>query len=131
WDVEGQVGTADAPEKSRPLYVYQVDAETIDPAALAAASPSLYYFPFQQADAIPADSLKFEIHEFGCHRGAVAVVAWSPVITPPSTTGPGPAFNPQAGDYFAFSDVRHPYCGMSTHPEHIDLVLDGREFPGR
>jgi len=39
-------------------------------------------------------------------------------------------FQPQAGDYVAFSDVHHPYCGVATHPERIDLVLDGQTYPG-
>src|SRR5262245_77508 len=132
WDVNGQVITGDAPDRNRPLYVYMVDAETIDPAALSTGSGSLYYQGLEQAPTIPGHDLPFEVHEFGCHRGAVAAVAWAPAAAPPPGAHGGfPTFAPHAGDYVVFSDVRHPYCGWQSHPESIVLVLDGRTTPSR
>jgi len=131
WDVDGRVNTAAAPDKTRPLYVYSVDEVTIDPEALQTASASLTYYPLALAAAIPADGLPFAVHGLGCHRGSFAVVAWAPATAAPADTGPTRPFEPRAGDYVAFSDVRHPYCGVQSHPEKIVLVLDGTTYPVR
>jgi len=131
WDVEGRVVTSDAPDKARPIYLYTVDAETIDLASFRMAADSIQYLPMKSAPAIPPDELPFATFDFGCHRGSFAMVAWAPPAAslPPASTDDRRPFTPQPGDYVAFSGVRHPYCGMRSHPEHIELVLDGQTFP--
>ena len=132
WDVEATIVTKDAPDKQRALHVYTVNAETIDVTAFTRGDASIRYEPQSQSRPIPADKVDVSLHYFGCHRGSFAMVAWSPsssIVVGIFGLDPMLPFQPQAGDYVAFSDVRHPYCGVETNPEHIELVLDGQAYP--
>ena len=82
WDITGRVVTANAPDKTRPLYVYLVNALTIDPAALGTAADSTNYGQLKAVSMIPAADLPFDEHRMGCHLGSVAVVAWAPAHRP-------------------------------------------------
>jgi hypothetical protein len=129
WDVEGRVETAGAPDKTRPLYIYAVNAKSIEPAALQMGAGSIEYWLVSKVSPMPADAVAFAVHAFGCHRGAFAAIAWAPATF--DSTGPAPdlPFEPKAGDYVVVSDVRTPYCGWQSRPEHITLVLDGQTYP--
>ena len=129
WDVEGRVMTANAPDKARPLYVYGVNAPTIDAATLRVATDGVPYLLLEQAPAIPADGLNFSDSGFGCHRGSFAALAWAPATAAQKSPTGMPLFMPQPGDYLTVSDVRHPYCGFYSRPEHIDLLLDAGDSP--
>src|SRR6185295_4377903 len=100
WDVDGHVVTKDAPDKSRPLLVYGVNASTIDPAAFMMAAGSIDYVLIDQAPSTPADGFDFRLNDFGCHKGAFAAVAWAPATAPaPGPDRSRPPFAPHAGDY--------------------------------
>lgn len=130
WDVVGRVVTKDAPDKSRPLYVFMLDEPTIDADVVTAAMTlSASGYILAQKPMIPSDFFQIDVHSFGCHRGSIAVVAWAPAVTPTPAAGRAPAFKPQTGDYVVASDVRHPYCGLHSNPETINLTLDGTLYP--
>ena len=78
WDLEGHVITDAVADKSGSLHVYVVDEPTIDIAAVQMASPSIFYGPLATTQPIPEAGYEFGVHHFGCHRGAVAIVAWAP-----------------------------------------------------
>jgi hypothetical protein len=128
WDVEGRVLTAAVKDRDRSLAVYLLNFPQIDPAQLP--TDPLAYDLLAQVDELPAQELPFRDSEFGCHRGSVLVVAWAPRRTGAgevadagaSAGGPRP-FKPVAGDIVATSDVRHPYCGVRTMREQIDVTL--------
>jgi hypothetical protein len=122
WDIRGEVLTAGVSNKATPLLVYVLDQPSIDPANLP-GEPSLYE-QLVRADVIPADRQAFKKREFGCHRGAVMVLAWAPRTAVPAAAEPRKPFQPQVGDLVAFSSVRNPYCGPRTKFEEIVFSID-------
>jgi hypothetical protein len=123
WDIRGEVVTKAVSDKQRPLHVYLLDAPTIDPAQLPSGN---VYRDLAHAEVMPKEQLSFTKSEFGCHEGAVMVLAWAPQhapLGPQNANAPVP-FAPKQGDLLAASTVRHPACGMVTDFEQITLELD-------
>lgn len=129
WDLEGRVVTTGALDRSRPLHVYMIDAPTIDLDQARTGAGAMGFLRLESRDTIPDDEVRFSDHAFGCHQGAVAVVAWAPAATPAPGPSGWPLFAPRIGDYVALSDVRHPYCGSDVRTEHVDVTLDGQTYP--
>ena len=123
WDLDGHVITDAVADKSGSLHVYLVDAPTIDIAAVQMASPSIFYRHRDETQPIPEAGYDFREGGLGCHEGAVAIVAWAPAGPVPPKVGNMVPFAPRSGDYVAFSDVRHPYCGWQVHADHVELTL--------
>ncbi len=121
WDIRGRVSTTGVSDKARPLFVYILDQPTIDPVKRPAEP--LLYEELSRADMVPAEGLTFQKRNFGCHRGAVMMVAWAPMAGAPVPAAMHKPFEPKAGDLVAFSDVRVPYCGPRTKWEEIDFSL--------
>jgi hypothetical protein len=106
WDIRGQVLTAGVSDRARPLLIYLLDEPAIEPGKLPAGARP--HGPLARAATVPSEGLTFELQEFGCHRGAVMVVAWVPSAGPAAPVGAPLPFEPKAGDLVAFSDVRKP-----------------------
>jgi hypothetical protein len=123
WGLEGHVITDAVADKSGSLHVYVVDEPTIDIAAVQMASPSIFYWDQDATQPIPEAGYDFGVHQLGCHEGAVAIVAWAPAAPLPPEVNHRLPFAPRSGDYVAFSDVRHPYCGHAVHTDHVELTL--------
>jgi hypothetical protein len=129
WDIRGAVLTQGVTDKSRPLGVFLLTQATLDRDHLPTEKSA--YLGVTSADVIPPNQLPFSYSDFGCHAGAVVMIAWAPKVAPaPAGGGQGAAkaalypFAPQSGDLVVVSDVRSPYCGMRTEYEEVTLVLD-------
>ena len=118
WDTRGVVLTQGVTNKARPLDVFLLNQRTLDRDHLPTEAAD--YLGLASADVIPADQLSFSHSAFGCHAGAVLLVAWAPKSAP----AVGASFAPQSGDLVVVSDVRSPYCGVQTKYDDVTLVLD-------
>jgi MYXO-CTERM domain-containing protein len=127
WDIRGAVLTEGVTNKSRPLGVFLLTQRTLDRDHLPTEKAD--YLQVASADVIPPDQLRFSHSNFGCHAGAVVLIAWAPKSAPAAGASAAakpvlPPFAPQSGDLLVVSDVLSPYCGVQTKYEEVTLVLD-------
>jgi hypothetical protein len=123
WDIDGEVLTGAVTDKARRLLVFVAEGRALQPGVVPPNTAGQLDV-VKDEPSIPAKSTTFSKNEFGCHGGTVMVVAWAPRVNP----GPQINFNPQTGDLLALSDVRKPYCGLRTKPDHVILTLTDQPF---
>jgi hypothetical protein len=123
WDIDGEVLTGAVTDKTRRLLVYVAEGPRLEPGVVPPNNPGQLEM-VKTEPTIPATSTTFSQNELGCHAGTVMVVAWAPRVDP----GPQNIFNPQTGDLLALSDIRKPYCGPRTKPDHVVLTLTDQPF---
>jgi hypothetical protein len=126
WDIDGRVITSDVTDKSRSLHIFVATAERLTVDRILRADPDYAIFGIATEPRIPDEEAPFEMGDFGCHRGEVAIVAWAPGIDLPADTF---TFEPRSGDLVAVSRIASPYCGMMTNVEHYELRLGNGELP--
>jgi len=123
WDIDGEVLTGAVTDKAHRLLVFVAEGRALQPGVVPPTTSGQWEM-VKNEPTIPATSTTFAQNEFGCHAGTVMVIAWAPRVDP----GPQITFNPQTGDLLALSDVRKPYCGPRSKPDHVVLTLTNQPF---
>jgi hypothetical protein len=123
WDVEGEVITSGVADRDRPIGVYLLIEDDVDPLALP--TDASRYELIEEEATVPPDSMPFSYGDIGCADADVWVLAFAPAggPLPPGYPEDG-VLAVQAGDYFAFSGPLNPYCGWESNPSVVELTLE-------